>query len=100
MFINSCSSFSYFGEGFMKLKGGGSKNLEVVLNALKSGIAHSGSVVTRFIEGILSIQSYSEMLASMHQAGGTEFDEMRLVDGEGDNDFDPKITPLVVHTRR
>lgn len=99
MFINSCSSFSYFGEGFMKLKAGGPKSLEVVLNALKSGIAHSGSVVTRFIEGILSTQSYSKMLASMHEAGGNEFDEMRLVDGEQDNRFDPRITPVVVHTR-
>jgi hypothetical protein len=96
LFINSCSSFPYFADGFMKLKPGGSKNLDVVVNALKSGIAKSGAVVANFIESVLAVESYSDMLSSMRKAGCCEFDEMRLVDGEIDNEFDPAVTPVTV----
>lgn len=95
-FFNSCSSFNYFGREFIDMKPGGSQNLDVVVNGLRSGIEKSGDVVARFLLGVLELKSYEELLSSLKEPEVGDFNELRLADGEQDNVFSPVAVPLTV----
>ena len=96
LFFNSCSSFQYFNNEFMKLKPGGSQNLDVITNGLETAISHSGRAIASFAEGLLKMQDFRSLLTSMRQAEGGESDGMRIVDGDLDNVFAPRRFPIAV----
>ncbi len=82
MVINSCSSFTYYRQGFFDQKPGGVKNLDMIVNGGTSAILNSGEVLANFLNGLFEQKNYEELLESMHLADGGEFDELRVVDGE------------------
>lgn len=101
MLVNSCISFNYYHEDFLKMKPGGSKNLDMVLNGLPSYVLDGGVATARLLTGLIdgTQKSYFDLLSSMRldfSWGERGYDPMRIVDGELDNVFSQARTPLVL----
>lgn len=89
--FDSCVSYNYYDKDFFTLKPGGSQNLEIIANGLEapeyeSGAAQ-GAFVAKFLDG--SMPSYQTLLGAAKAT-----DSLRVVDGEGDNRFDPTRTRI------
>jgi hypothetical protein len=92
LFVDGCVSYNYYHKGYIPLKEGGTKNLDLITNGLetpswRSGYA-SGALVRKLIDG--SGASYQELLTVANDT-----DRMRVVDGELDNKWTP-ATPVRV----
>jgi hypothetical protein len=101
MLVNSCISFNYYSQDFIDMKPGGSQNLEVVVNGLPSYVRDGGVSTAALLLGLLSPtpKSYRQLLDDMQvDLGwwGPNYDPMRVVDGELDNDFSQAAEPLSV----
>ena len=101
MLVNSCISFNYYHEDFLRMKPGGSKNLDLVVNGLPSYVLDGGVATARLLTGMLDgkQRSYTELLNGMrldYPWGETQYDPMRVVDGELDNAFSQAATPLTL----
>jgi hypothetical protein len=101
MLVNSCISFNYYHQDFLRLKPGGSKNLDMVINGLPSYVLDGGIATARLLTGLLDGKqhSYTDLLNGMrldYPWGETQYDPMRVVDGELDNVFSQKKTPLAL----
>lgn len=101
MLVNSCISFNYYSQDFIDMKPGGSQNLDVVVNGLPSYVRDGGVATAELLLGLLSNtpRSYGELLEDMQVDLGwwaPDYDPMRVVDGELDNQFSPHDTPLTV----
>lgn len=101
MLVNSCISFNYYHQDFLRMKPGGSKNLDIVVNGLPSYVLDGGIATARLLTGLIDgkQRSYTELLDGMrldYPWGETQYDPMRVVDGELDNVFSQKKTPLTV----
>ncbi|MEO6576798.1 MAG: hypothetical protein ABIP89_23325, partial [Polyangiaceae bacterium] len=88
-------------EDFLKMKPGGSKNLDMVLNGLPSYVLDGGVATARLLTGLLdgTQKSYFDLLNSMRldfSWGERGYDPMRIVDGELDNAFSQAKTPLTL----
>lgn len=99
MLVNSCISYNYYHEDFFSMKPGGSKNLDMVLNGLPAYVNGMGVATARFLDSLIDGQqhSYLDLLKSMEinePWGETNYDPMRIVDGELDNQFSQAATPL------
>jgi hypothetical protein len=91
LWFDSCVSYNYYNKDFFTLKKEGSKNLDVITNGLeapefKSGEAE-GFFLSKLIDG--STPSYQTLLEAAKAT-----DALRVVEGEIDNKFDPKATPI------
>ena len=99
MLVNSCISYNYYHEDFLRMKPGGSKNLDMVVNGLPSYVLDGGVATARLLTGLIDGQqhSYLDLLSSMKLDfpwGETGYDPMRVVDGELDNVFSQTKSPL------
>ncbi len=101
MFVNGCVSYNYYEKDYIPLKPGGTKNLELVTNGLESWVNGSGPAMGRFVGAIIDgkQESYTNILkAAQFTDYGYSWgqDALRVVDGELDNTYDPKKTPIAV----
>ncbi len=101
MLVNSCLSYNYYHEDFFKMKPGGSKNLEIVVNGSPSYVWGGGQVVASFLSGLISGNqpTYVDLLNATHLNlpwGENDYDPMRVVDGELDNVYSKTQTPLTL----
>ena len=101
MLVNSCISYNYYHEDFLRMKPGGSKNLDMIVNGLPSYVRDGGVATARLLLGLIDGQqrTYAELLSTMKLDfpwGETGYDPMRVVDGELDNLFSQSTSPLTV----
>jgi hypothetical protein len=101
MLVNSCISYNYYHEDFLRMKPGGSRNLDMVVNGLPSYVLDGGVAVARFLTNLIDGKqhTYFDLLTAMrldYPWGETAYDPMRVVDGELDNVFAQTKTPLTV----
>jgi hypothetical protein len=91
MFFDSCSSLGYFHQGFFDLKREGTRNLDIISNALPSCIENGGEIMAQTIIGLLSTESYRHLLTRMQGLRGSDcpLEELRVVNGEEDNLYSP-----------
>jgi hypothetical protein len=102
MLVNSCLSYNYYHEDFFKMKPGGSKNLEIVVNGSPSYVWGGGQVVAAFLTGLVSGKqpTYVDLLNATHLNlpwGENDYDPMRVVDGELDNVYSRSKTPITIN---
>lgn len=99
--INSCVSFNYYDQDFVNLHPGGSKNLDIVVNGLPAYWTKLGEASANYVVGLVGgdNKSWLDLLAGMTVKPGWApggYDPMRAVNGELDNAFDAKKTPVKV----
>ncbi len=94
LFIDSCVSYNYYEADYIPLKQGGTKNLDLVTNAIESPSFQSGFALGRFISTLINGQqaSWLELLESAEATGSG----MRVVDGELDNKYSPTKKPITL----
>lgn len=99
--VNSCLSYNYYHEDFFRMKPGGTKNLEIVVNGSPSYVWGGGQATADFLLGLLSGKqlAYTQLLQGTHLNlpwGEKDYDPMRVVDGELDNVYSRTKTPLTL----
>ncbi len=94
MFIDGCVSYNYYEKDYIPLKSGGTKNLDLITNGLEAPSYHSGYALGRFVSELTSGRqpSYKDLLTV-----ASDTDSLRVVDGEVDNAYSPKKTPITLH---
>jgi hypothetical protein len=102
-FIDSCLSFNYYNSDYFRFKQHGTRDLDVITNALESFSDGAGAGQGRFIVSLLdgTQKSYLELLADAGTDGSSYDwgrDALRVVDGELDNVYKPSQTPIEVVT--
>lgn len=87
LFIDGCVSYNYYEADYIPLKTGGTKNLDLITNAIESPSYRSGYALGRFVATLIdgSSASYLDLLESAEATGSG----LRVVDGELDNTYDP-----------
>jgi hypothetical protein len=91
LWFDSCVSYNYYNKDFFTLKKNGSKDLDVITNGIEAPEADSGDAEGRFLSKLIdgSLPSYQTLLEAAKAT-----DSLRVVEGEIDNTFDPKQTPI------
>ena len=101
LFIDSCLSFNYYNSDYFAFKERGTKDLDIITNALESWSDGAGIGQGRFVNALLADKQHSFVSLLKHASTvGTSYawgkDALRVVDGELDNDYAPKHTPIRV----
>jgi hypothetical protein len=98
LFIDSCISYNYYEADYVPMKEGGTKNLDLVTNALESPAWRSGQALGQFIARLTdgTTASWLELLETAEETGSG----LRVVDGELDNEFDPEKTSIALTMER
>jgi hypothetical protein len=101
MFVNGCVSFNYYEKDYFPLKKGGTQNLDLITNGLESWVNGSGPAMGRFVGTLLGgTASYKDLLKAAQFTDPNAYDwggdALRVVDGESDNKYSPKKTPLKI----
>ena len=99
MLFNSCLSFNYYDEDFLRMHPGGTQKLDVVVNGLPAYWMGMGAATASYIAGITGgTQSWRQLLTGMrvNLPWQTGYDPMRAVNGELDNQFSPSAGPISV----
>jgi hypothetical protein len=93
LFIDGCVSYNYYHKGYIPLKEGGTRNLDLITNGLETPAWRSGYAAGRLLATLINGQSasYQQLL---EEAEAT--DRMRVVDGEVDNKYRKSRTPITV----
>lgn len=92
MFVDGCVSYNYYNKDYVPLKEGGTKNLDLITNGLEAPAGNSGIAIGALVSLLLKGKApYSELLQVAHYT-----DELRVVDGELDNQYSPTKSPLRV----
>lgn len=92
MLFNSCLSFNYYDEDFLRMHPNGTQQLDVVVNGLPAYWYGMGQASAAYVAGVVSgTKSWRQVLGDMRvnlpwQSG---YDPMRAVNGELDNTFTP-----------
>jgi hypothetical protein len=94
--VDGCVSYNYYEKDYIPLKQGGTKNLDLITNAIEAPSWRSGHAMGQFLVTLLNGKSasYKDLLAA-----AKDTDPLRVVDGELDNQFTPARTPLTVTSR-
>jgi len=97
LFVDGCVSYNYYEADYIPLKEGGTKNLDLITNAIESPAWRSGFALGQFVALLLDGNgaSYLELLQSAEATGSG----LRVVDGELDNAYDPARDPVVIEAR-
>ncbi|NUO54704.1 MAG: hypothetical protein HOV80_38175 [Polyangiaceae bacterium] len=97
LFIDGCVSYNYYEADYIPLKEGGTKNLDLITNAIESPAFRSGFALGQFISTLIDGNgaSWLELLQSAEATGSG----LRVVDGELDNTYDPSRDPIVIEAR-
>jgi hypothetical protein len=94
-FIDGCVSYNYYHKGYLPLKPGGTKSLDLITNGLEAPAYRSGYAMGQMLKAILSGKaSYQEILRV-----GSATDSHRVVDGELDNTFNPTRQAITIKTQ-
>ncbi|HTL35122.1 MAG TPA: hypothetical protein VL326_18465, partial [Kofleriaceae bacterium] len=99
MLINSCLSFNYYDEDFLRMHPGGSAKLDVVVNGLPAYWQGMGQATAAYVAGVTGgSQSWRQVLTSMRVNLPWEYayDPMRAVNGELDNQFNPSTGAITI----
>ena len=99
MLVNSCLSFNYYDEDFLRMHPGGSQKLDVVVNGLPAYWSGMGAATAGYIAGLTSgSQSWRQLLVGMrvNLPWATAYDPMRAVNGELDNQFSPSAGAITL----
>jgi hypothetical protein len=101
MLVNSCLSYNYYDLDFIAMHPEQSRDLEVVMNGLPAYWQGMGASTAAYISALLdgTGKSWSDLLTAMKidtSWGEKGYEPMRGVNGELDNVYDPKLTPLTV----
>jgi hypothetical protein len=104
MNVNGCVSYNYYEKDYIPLKEGGTQNLDLVSNGLESWVNESGPAMGRFVGAFIDGKqnSYQDILrAAQFTYYGYDWgmDALRVVDGELDNKYSPRTTPITVTPR-
>jgi hypothetical protein len=93
LFVDGCVSYNYYEKDYIPLKSGGTKNLDLITNGLEASSYHSGYALGRFVSELVSGRqpSYRDLLMA-----ASDTDALRVVDGEVDNTYSPKATPITM----
>jgi hypothetical protein len=93
MLINSCLSFNYYDEDFLRMHPEGSAKLDVVVNGLPAYWEGMGQATAAYVSGLVGggTASYRQLLTGMavDLPWQSHYDPMRAVNGELDNSFTP-----------
>ena len=94
--VDGCVSYNYYEKDYIPLKQGGTKNLDLITNAIEAPSWRSGYAMGRFTATLLNGKgaSYKDLLAA-----AKDTDPLRVVDGELDNMYKPSSTPITVTPR-
>ena len=94
--IDGCVSYNYYEKDYIPLKEGGTKNLDLVTNAIEAPSWRSGHAMGQFVATLLNGKSasYKDLLIAAQDT-----DPLRVVDGELDNTFTPARFPMTVSSR-
>jgi hypothetical protein len=93
LFIDGCVSYNYYEKDYIPLKEGGTKNLDLITNGLEAPSFRSGFALGRFIATLTN--GKQESYATLLQAA-SDTDELRVVDGELDNEYKSSLRPITV----
>lgn len=94
LFFDGCVSYNYYHEDYFAKKPEGT--LDLVTNGIEAPEEWSGYAEGRFVSELISGRAtYRDLLAA-----AKDTDALRVVDGELDNEFDPKKTPVTVADAR
>jgi len=99
MLVNSCLSFNYYDEDFLRMHPGGSTKLDVVVNGLPAYWHGMGQATAAYVAGVTSgSQSWRQILTSMrvNTPWQSAYDPMRAVNGELDNQFKPQSGAITI----
>jgi hypothetical protein len=99
MLVNSCLSFNYYDEDFLKIHPDGTKKLDVVVNGLPAYWRGMGQAAAAYVAGMTSgSQSWRQILTNMrvNLPWQTAYDPMRAVNGELDNQFNPASGAITI----
>ncbi|MBM4343469.1 MAG: hypothetical protein FJ100_08840 [Deltaproteobacteria bacterium] len=104
MLVNSCVSFNYYDVDFLKMHPGGTAKLDVVVNGLPAFWTKMGEASANYLIGLTdgTAKSWTQLLTAMivkPSWAPTGYDPLRAVNGELDNVYDPKMTPMSVVPR-
>ena len=93
---DGCVSYNYYEKDYIPLKQGGTKNLDLVTNAIEAPAWQSGSAMGKFVATLLNGQNatYRDLLQAAQAT-----DPLRVVDGELDNEFTPAKYPITIRSR-
>jgi hypothetical protein len=100
--INGCVSYNYYEKDYLPLKPGGTANLDIVTNGLESWVNGSGPAMGRFVGSLIDgkTNSYYRVLKAAQFTDQEAYtwggDALRVVDGEVDNKYHPKTTPITL----
>lgn len=91
-FLDGCISYNYYNRDFFPLKGG-SKNLDLIVNGLEAPADYGGQAEAKLLIRLLSGKqpSYKELLLAARAT-----DPMRIVEGDGDNSYSPRMSPISI----
>jgi hypothetical protein len=91
LWFDSCVSYNYYNKDFFTLKKDGSQNLDVITNGIEAPEFQSGEAEGFFLSKLIdgSTPSYQTLLEAAKAT-----DSLRVVEGEIDNKYDPKKTPI------
>lgn len=97
LFVDGCVSYNYYEADYIPLKEGGTKNLDLITNALESPAWRSGYALGQFVSLLIdgNSASYLDLLQSAEATGSG----LRVVDGELDNEYSPDEAPITITTR-
>jgi hypothetical protein len=93
LFIDGCVSYNYYHKGYIPLKEGGTKNLDLITNGLESPSWRSGYASGQLLGTLINGKgaSYQELLEV-----ASDTDALRVVDGELDNRWSATRAPVTV----
>ncbi len=94
MLVNSCLSYNYYDLDFIRMHPNGSRDLEVVMNALPAYWSGMGESTALYLSGLIdgTNKSWAQLLEGMKVKdpwGRAGYEPMRGVNGELDNVYDP-----------
>jgi hypothetical protein len=97
LFVDGCVSYNYYEKDYFPMKGG-SQNLDLITNALEAPSFNSGLALGKFVSALTSgtQPSYMSLLKSAAISDSGPSWTLRVVDGELDNKYSPKTTPITV----
>ena len=98
--IDGCVSYNYYEKDYIPLKQGGTKNLDLITNAIESPSFRSGHAMGQWLTTLLNgkAASYKDLLLAARDTDGPG-ESLRVVDGELDNDFTPAKFPMTITPR-
>jgi hypothetical protein len=99
MLVNSCLSFNYYDEDFLRMHPGGTSKLDVVVNGLPAYWHGMGQATAAYVAGVTGATgSWRQLLTSMRVNLPWQFayDPMRAVNGELDNQFTPEAGAITI----